>query len=221
MRDWKHEECGLPPRMGIPSMRDAGSEWEPKSTCHEPTTMMIGSMVAGAGSSIMGGIGQQNQLSAQAQSARYQAQVAENNRLIAEQNARYARQAGAGNAQAQDFMTRAQLGQARAAVGASGIDTGYGSPVEVRDSISQLGRLKTLEEIQKAEQAAYGYRTQGTEFGAQAGLQRMQAQSAEAAKGPAMLGTILGTAASVGGKWAMYKNPYGGGYGAGSSGSFF
>jgi hypothetical protein len=216
MRDWKHEECGFPPQQWHRNL-----EWEPKSTCHEPTTMMIGSMVAGAGSSIMGGIGQQNALGAQAASSRYQAQVAENNRLIAEQNARYATMAGAGNAQAQDFQTRAQLGTARAAQGASGIDVGSGSPVEVRDSISQLGRLKTLEEIQKADLSAYGYRTQGTEFGAQAGLARMQAESAEAAKGPAMLGTILGTAASVGGKWAMYKNPYGGGFGGSGSGSFF
>ena len=184
-------------------------------------TMMIGSMVAGAGSSIMGGIGQQNQLGAQAASARYQAQVAENNRQIAEQNARYATMAGAGNAQAQDFMTRAQLGQAAAAQGASGIDVGQGSPVEVRRSIGQLGRLKTLEEVQKADVTAYGYRTQGTEFGAQAGLQRMQAESAEAAKGPALLGTILGTAASVGGKWAMYKNPYFGSSGGSGGGGWF
>jgi hypothetical protein len=108
-------------------------------------TMMIGSMIAGAGSSLMSGIGQQNQLSAQASSARYQAQVAENNRQIAEQNARYATMAGAGNAQAQDFQTRAQLGQARVAQAAGGLDVASGSPVEVRSSIAQLGRLKALE----------------------------------------------------------------------------
>ena len=78
MRDWK-EECGFPPRMCIPSMRD-WTEWTPPGTCFDPMTMMIGSMVAGAGSSIMGGIGQQQQYSAQAASSRYQAQVAENNR---------------------------------------------------------------------------------------------------------------------------------------------
>ena len=50
-------------------------------------TLALGSMVASAGSSIIGGIGQQQQYAAQAATARYQAQVAENNKLIAEQNA--------------------------------------------------------------------------------------------------------------------------------------
>lgn len=213
MRDWLHEECGFPPWM-LPGDRN---EWTPPSTCHEPTTMMMGAMAASAGSSLMGGIGQQGALSAQAASSRYQAQVAENNRQIAEQNARYATMAGAGNAQAQDFQTRAQLGQAAVAQAAGGLDITSGSPVAVRNSIHQLGRLKTLEEIQKADLQAYGYRTQGTEFGAQAGLARMQAEAAESAKGPALLGTILGTAGSVAGKWAMFKNPYLGSAGTGGT----
>lgn len=213
MRDWLHEQCGFPPRM----FPWDGKEWTPPGTCFEPTTMMIGSMVASAGSSIMGGIGQQNALSAQAASSRYQAQVAENNRQIAEQNARYAMMAGAGNAQAADFQTRAQLGQATVAQAAGGLDVGSGSPVEVRRSIGQLGRLKTLQEIQQAELQSYGYKAQGTGYEAQAGLSRMQAEAAESAKGPALLGTILGTAASVGGKWAMFKNPY---FGSTAGGGF-
>lgn len=213
MRDWLHEECGLPPRM-LPGDRN---EWTPPSTCHEPTTMMLGSMAASAGSSLMSGIGQQGALSAQAASSRYQAQVAENNRQIAEQNARYAMMAGAGNAQAQDFQTRAQLGQARVAQAAGGLDTESGSPVAVRQSIQQLGRLKTLQEIQQAELQSYGYKAQGTGFGAQADLARMQADAAESAKGPALFGTILGTAGNLAGKWAMFKNPYLGSVGAGST----
>jgi hypothetical protein len=173
----------------------------------DPVTMMGVSMATSLGGSIMGGIGQQGQLSASADQARYQAQVAENNRTIADQNARYARQAGAGNAQAQDFQTRAQLGTATAAQGAAGVDVGSGSPVEVRSSIQQLGRLKTLQEIQQAETQAYGYQTQATSFGAQAGLSRAQAASAEAAKGPALFGTILGGASSVADKWMRFQNP--------------
>lgn len=213
MRDWLHEQCGFPPRM----FPWDGREWTPPGTCFEPTTMMIGSMVAGAGSSIMGGIGQQNALSAQAASSRYQAQVAENNRQIAEQNARYAMMAGAGNAQAQDFQTRAQLGQATVAQAAGGLDVGSGSPVAVRDSIHQLGRLKTLQEIQNAELQSYGYKAQGMGYGAQADLARMQASAAESAKGPALFGTILGTAGNLAGKWAMFKNPYFGTAGTGGT----
>ena len=54
-------------------------------------------------------------------------------------------------------MTRAQLGQAAAAQGASGIDVGSGSPVEVRSSIHQLGRLEDAGGDQKADLSAYGY----------------------------------------------------------------
>jgi hypothetical protein len=183
-------------------------------------TMMGISLASSLGGSIMGGIGQQGALSASAADARYKAQVAENNRLIAEQNARYATQAGASNAQATDFQTRAQLGTAMAAQGASGLDVGSGSPVDVRSSIHQLGRLKTLEDIQKADLAAYGYRSQATDFGAQAGLARQQASSAEAAKGPALFGSILSGASSVAGKWAGFQGGGYGGYGDRSSSLF-
>jgi len=163
-------------------------------------------MVGSVGSSIIGGIGQQQQYSAQANAARYQAQVAENNRLIAEQNRRYASAAGASNAQIRDFTTRATLGRATAAQAASGVDVTQGSPVEVRDSLRQMGRLQTLEEVQEAALKGYGYQTQAAGFGAEAGLQRAKASSAEAAGSTAMIGSILGGAASVGDKWLRYKN---------------
>jgi hypothetical protein len=168
------------------------------------------SSVASIGGTIMGGMGQSQQYDAASQSASYQAQVAKNNQIIAEQNARYATQAGRANAQAQDFQTRAQIGTAAAAQGASGVDVTQGSPVEVRSSIGQLGRLKTLQEIQQSQVEAYGQEARATGFGAEAGLQEMKARSAQAAKGPAMLGTILGGASSLSDKWLRFQSPYGG-----------
>jgi hypothetical protein len=208
MRDWK-EEYGQPPSGRLPWIRD-WTEWTPPSTCFEPMTLI--STAASIGGTIAGGIGQSKTYGATADEARYRAQVAENNRIIAEQNARYAVQAGRTNAQAQDFATRAALGQATAAQGASGIDVASGSPTEVRSSIQQLGRLKTLEEIQKADLEAYGYRQRAADYGAEAGLQQYKASSAEAAKTPALFGTILGGASSLSDKWLRYKS---GGYGTG------
>jgi hypothetical protein len=176
-------------------------------------TMMAIGTVASIGGTIAGGIGGQKSLQSQSDEAAYRAQVAANNKIIAEQNARYAVQAGRTNAQAQDFQTRAALGQATAAQGASGIDVASGSPVDVRSSIQQLGRLKTLDEIQKADLEAYGYKQKASDFGAEAGLQQFKAQSAQAAKGPAAFGTLLGGASALGDKWLRFKGGFGGGQG--------
>jgi hypothetical protein len=215
MRDWKEEF--QPPRTCLPWLRD-WTEWTPPSTCFEPTTLMIASLAATAGSTALGAAGQAKQYSATSNEAEYRAQVAANNRTIAEQNARYAAQAGRTNAQAQDFQTAAQLGQARAAYGASGVDVGTGSPSDVQRSIGQLGRLKSLEEIQQAALASYGYEQKASDFGAEAGLEKYKASSARAAAPLAIGGTILGGAGSLAGKWAMFKNPYGG-YGATGAGA--
>lgn len=169
-------------------------------------TMMIASMAMSAAGSVVGGIGQQQQYGAQANQARYQAQVAENNRIIAEQNRRYASAAGSSNAQIRDFATRATIGRATAAQGASGVDVTQGSPVEVRESLRQMGRLQTLEEVQEAALKGYGYQAQATGFGAEAGLQRAKASSAEAAGTTAMVSSILGGASSVGDKWLRFQN---------------
>jgi hypothetical protein len=181
------------------------------------TALMIGSTAASIGGSIAGGMGQSKQYDAASQEANYRAQVAANNKIIAEQNARYAVQAGRTNAQAQDFQTRAALGQATAAQGASGIDVGQGSPTEVRSSIQQLGRLKTLQQIQESDLEAYGYKQKASDFGAESGLQTYKAQSAQAAKGPALFGTILGGASSLSDKWLRFKGGFGDGAGGGSN----
>lgn len=169
-------------------------------------TLALASMAGSVGSSIIGGIGQQQQYGAQAASARYQAQVAENNRLVAEQNARYATAAGMTNAQNRDYLTAAAIGRATVAQAAGGLDVTTGSPLAVRESMRQMGRLQTLEEIQKANVDAYGYRTKATEFGAEADLQRMKAESADRAGTTALFGSILGGVSSVGDKWLRFQN---------------
>jgi hypothetical protein len=208
MRDWK-EEYGIPPRTCLPTLRD-WTEWTPPSTCFEPISLTSALSIAGtaasAGGSLIGGMGQSKQYQAQADEARYRAQVAENNRIVAEQNARYAVQAGRTNAFAQDLQTRAALGTATAAQGASGLDVGQGSPVEVRSSIQQLGRLKTLEEIQKADLEAYGYRQKASDFGAEAGLQQYKASSAERAKSTVPLTTLATVGAGVADKWRKWQD---------------
>ena len=181
------------------------------------TALLVGSLASSVGGTIAGGIGQSQAADAASASAGYQAQVAKNNALIAQQNARYAMQAGRTNAQNQDFQTRANIGTATAAQGASGVDVASGSPVEVRSTIGQLGRLKSLQDIQQAQAEAYGYQTKATGFGAEAELQEMKAKAAQEAKGPALAGTILSGISSVSDKWLRFKTPGLRGLGGGPS----
>jgi hypothetical protein len=171
------------------------------------TTGLAAASLAGtAASTAVGVMGQRQTAAANAANARYQAAVAANNQLIAQQNARYATQAGQANAQAMDFRTRALMGSEVAAQGASGIDIGSGSPLDVVRSTAALGRLDTANIIQGANLQAYGYQTAATGFGAEAGLQQQQARYAGTAGMIGGAGTILGGATSLANKWLQYQN---------------
>jgi hypothetical protein len=175
-------------------------------------------MVGSLASSGIGAIGAMQQGQAQAAAANYQAQVARNSQQVAEQNARYAIQAGQSRAQTEDIRTGAVVGQQAAAQAASGIDITTGSPVDVRESTRQMGRLSSLNIMQNANLQAYGYRTQATGFGAQAGLDTAQAGFAKQAGFIGAGTSLLGGASSFADKWLSYQLKTGSG-GAGSIGS--
>jgi hypothetical protein len=174
-------------------------------------TLAIASLAGSILSAGVGAIGASQQASAQAASANYQAQVARNNQQIAEQNARYATSAGQSQAQANDLRTRAIIGQQEAAQGASGIDLTTGSLADVRESTRQMGRLGTLNIIQNAALTSYGYRTQATSFGAEAGLNTAEAGYAQQAGFLGAGRSLLGGASSFSDKWLSYqlKGPFG------------
>jgi hypothetical protein len=172
----------------------------------DPVTLAVvglGASALGTGVTVLG---QMKSAQASADTARYQAQVNINNQLIAQQNARYAVTAGQTNAQAQDFRTRSLIGQEEAAQGASGVDLTTGSPKAVVESTRQLGRLDTLNTVQKSNLEAYGYTTQATGFGAEAQLERQKAGYATTAGIIGSTGTILGGASSFASKWNSFRN---------------
>jgi len=157
--------------------------------------------IAGAAVSAYG-IYEQGQARAEASAASsklaiYQAQVAENNAKIAEQNAQYARRAGLAEAQAQSMKGAEQIAAIKAAQAASGIDVNTGSAVDVRVGQTELNRLDTENILNRADLAAYGYRTQATDYLAEAKLQRQIARYGMAAAGEAMTGGEIGAAGSL------------------------
>ena len=142
---------------------------------------------------------------AQSESAAYSAQVARTNETIAQQTAAAALQAGEANATAQSLRSRAILGQAIAGEAASGIDPYTGSAADVNITNRELGALNTAQTLNNAQLQAYGYRTQATSFGAQAGLEQAQSEQATQAGAIGAVGSLASGAASLGSKWAVFQ----------------
>lgn len=169
------------------------------------TAISVGSGLAGAASSLMGGLagkaGADTQAQAalmaaraQAAAARYKAQVARNNKIIADQLATQAEQAGAVAATNKGLEGAAKLGALKAGQAASGLDVNKGSNVDVQESVRKAEKLDTETVFHNALLTAYGYTVQGTNFEAEARLDEMAAANAEAA------GPMAAAAASASGE---------------------
>ena len=156
-------------------------------------------------STAVGVYGQVQSGAAAAGQARYQAQVAENNRVIAEQQARDAEMRGQMAEDARRQQTRMLIGRQRTALAANGMLVDDGSALDITGDTAAQGEIDALTLRANAAREAYGYRAQGTNFMADAGLQRARS----AAAGPAALvgagATLLSGAGTVGDRWLTYR----------------
>lgn len=164
---------------------------------------------AGIAASVIGtatsAIGAMNQGQAQQQQANYQAQVARNNATVASQNATLVQQQAEARAQSDQRAGDQRLGAQRAAIGAAGGALGSGSALDVQGStVTQTG-LSTANDDYDGRRAAYGYQVQGSNFGAQAGLDTAAGANAGTAGTVNAFGSLLGGASQVAGKWASYQ----------------
>jgi len=167
--------------------------------------LAIGSMVASAAGGLMGATGARKSADAQAQSANYQAAVARNNQIIAERYGEFAVAKGRGQAEISGYRTRQAIGSAKAAQAASGVDVTSGTPVDVRQSIKDIGELDAATIVSNSLNEAYGYKVKAANFGAEAQLDTMKARFAEEAGDYAVAGSLLGGVSSVSDKWLGYK----------------
>jgi hypothetical protein len=163
-----------------------------------PLALVAG--LAGAGLSAAGTIegGQ-----ATANAANYNAQVARNNETIANQNANYSIAAGEQQAANLSLKNAAVSGKIKAGQAASGVDVNTGSAPKVQASERETGQLDTETVLNNSELQAYGYRSQATGFEATAGLETEEAEQAPEASDIAAAGGLLGSASSLGLKWAQ------------------
>lgn len=155
--------------------------------------------IAGTAAGAIGAIGQGQAAAAQ---ANYQAQVARNNAIVAQQNANYAIASGEAKATDEGMKERARAGAVRAALAASGLDVNSGSSADVQEGSARTGQTNIERVRQEAQLRAYGYRSQATNFGAEAGLDRLAASNAQTA-GFLKAGGLLFSGASglIGSKW--------------------
>lgn len=156
----------------------------------------------GAAVSAYGAIQQGN---AAASAANYQAQVARNNQIIADQNAQFALQQGQQQEAAKQQQTAQTISDQRAVTAAAGIDPNRGSSLRIQGDTAALGELDAQTIRNNASRTAWGFQTQGANFGAQAGLLQSQASNATAAGQLGAFSSIIGGASSVSNKWLTYK----------------
>ncbi len=117
--------------------------------------------------------------SAQATKAQneYQAEVAENNAQAAEWQAKDAVQRG--NTEADNMRRKGAqtLGSQRAAMSAAGLDVSTGSALSILEDTDYFNRVDQLTIRDNAAREAWGYRVQGSNAQASAGLYRGTADS--------------------------------------------
>lgn len=173
---------------------------------YDPVTLITAGLSAVVG--IAGTVMQARQSAGQAS---YQQGVAKNNEILARRNAALAIQAGDVREQAKRRETAGLIGAQRAAYAAHGVDVNVGSPVDIQSDTAELGELDALTIRNNAQREAYGYKIQGDNAGAEAGLFGQQASGDQLAGWVGSVGSLIGGASSVGDKWLTYQSAGGAG----------
>lgn len=141
------------------------------------------------------------------QQGRYQSAIAEANQKVANQNAGIALERSSQEAQDQDALTLAAIGEQLAVQSASGLSTSSRSSMMTRKSTRQLGRKDSLNVAHAGRLQANQYLTQGQNFGMQAEAANLQAQGS-LLEGMMTAGSLIGDASSVRNKNRFNPRPY-------------
>ncbi len=165
----------------------------------EPMMLLAG---LGAGISALGQI-QQGQAASDA--AKYQAQVDRNNAISAHYAARDSAERGQAEEQAQRRKTADAMGRARASFAARGIESNFGSPLDVMGDISQYGELDALTIRGNADREYLKYDQQRQNFNSSASFNDMKAANAKTAGFLGAAGSLLSGGQTVAGHWYKMK----------------
>lgn len=174
------------------------------------------------GSTVAGGIfkafGQGFAGFSQAGMYNYQAGIAQLQAQIAKQNASYALTVGGENQMRTGLAQRNQLGQIRAAQGASNLDVGGGSNKLVQQGQHEIALMDQNQVLSNAARQAYGYETEAATDTAKAGLFKSAATKTMIATPINVAASLISTGGSVADKW--YQGQSTGIYSADSSSDY-
>lgn len=178
--------------------------------------MAFVAMGAAAAAAGIQAYGQLQQGKSQNAMYQYQAGVADVNATIAKQNADFSRAAGETEAEKSAMQTRQVLGKIRTGQGASGLDVNTGTNLKVQTSQADVGAHDVDVIRSNAARRAYGYEVEAYNKKTQGELYRYAGANAKRASKIAALGSIVGGAANVAGKWTQASQA--GALGSSSSG---
>jgi len=159
--------------------------------------------VASVASTVVGAYSAYQQSKATQQAYNYQAQVASNNAKTSELQAQDAIRRGDEEASALRQRIAATKSAQRVALASNGLDLSDGSALNVLSDTDVLGAQDVLTVKDNALKTAWGYRTQGANYQADAGLlsARASAESPWMAAGT----SLLASAPTVADRWMRYR----------------
>jgi hypothetical protein len=144
-------------------------------------TMAIASLVMSAASTGMSYLGSQQQGKAAKQQADYQAQVSRNNAQVAEWQAEDSQARGKIEEDQHRRKVQQLIGSQKAGISGSGFELGDDTSQSIIGDTAMFGELDALTIRNNAEREAWGYRVQGSNYTADAGLMTARGQSAQSA----------------------------------------
>lgn len=136
----------------------------------------------------------------------YQAAVDRNNAVLAENQAKDAEKRGKEEERKRRMLTQSQISDQRVGFAANGIDLGSDSVTDTFADTAMIGELDALTIRNNAAREAWGYRVQGMNYSASAGMNTLAGKNARTAGYQSATSTLLGGAATVSGSWADYRS---------------
>ena len=181
----------------------------------DPITM--GAMAAG--SAIVGAVSNIEAGQAASNASNYNAALAGYNSQQAMRNAAMVSESGAAKAGMVGRETRANLGSAKARAAGGGLQSNSGSPVDVQQSVAELGHLDALTVRTNAAKEAYGYQVQSTNFQNQGEMDKFEGKQAKTASYYKAASSLLGAGSDAASNYQKFKMAGVGNSGALNSGS--
>jgi len=161
--------------------------------CVDPGTALA------IGGALLGGVGQVASAQAQSNAARYNAEVQRNNAMLAERQAKNVLDAGMREEQKQKAQTQQLMAKQQAAMAANGVDTSFGSPLDLMVDTAKLGAVDALTIRTNAYRNYDDVRNQAVSYRNQAALYDMEAKNSRTAGMLSAFGSVM---SGVGSAWS-------------------